>query len=45
MHVLVTTVDIVALIACLKIKSMDSLLYIHVIGIFITMLIVVIPHK
>lgn len=45
MHTLVTIVDIIALIACLKVKSMDILLYIHTIGIFFTMLIIVIPHK
>lgn len=45
MHTLIATVDIIALIACLRIKSMDALLYIHMVGMLFISLIVVIPHK
>ena len=45
MHVLIVVVDIFALIACLVIKQMDALLYVHVIGILMVGIIVVIPHK
>lgn len=45
MHTLIVTVDIIALIACLRIKSMDALLYIHIVGMLITLLIIAVPHK